>query len=151
MVATLLNTLHLSLQRNTRDQFKSEISLHVMTENELDHVQIRVLLLKGLDPLNADKAGCPDGMCLQVLDVTSEEMSKAVADLFPRFGICFRGLASRFHYLNLFEKIGKQNITVSIKSYFFNFGEILEFGAMLGNQKKGEKKRKQLSKSQREV
>lgn len=64
MVATLLNTLHLSLQRNTRDQFKSEISLHVMTENELDHVQIRVLLLKGLDPLNADKAGCPDGMCL---------------------------------------------------------------------------------------
>lgn len=78
-------------------------------------------------------------------------MSKAVADLFPRFGIFFRGLASRFHYLNLFEKIGKQNITVSIKSYFFNFGEILEFGAMLGNQKKGEKKRKQLSKSQREV
>lgn len=32
-----------------------------MTENELDHVQIRELLLRSLDPLNADKAGCPDG------------------------------------------------------------------------------------------
>lgn len=35
-----------------------------MTENELDHVQIRELLLRSLDPLKADKVGCPDGMDL---------------------------------------------------------------------------------------
>jgi len=59
----LLNTYFASpfTGKHRGDQFKSEISLHVMTENELDHVQIRELLLRSLDPLNADKAGCPDG------------------------------------------------------------------------------------------
>jgi len=65
-VAALLNAYFASLfiEKHRGDQFRSEISLQVMTENELDHVQIRELLLKSLNPLNADKACCPAGMNL---------------------------------------------------------------------------------------
>lgn len=93
-------------------QFKLEISLRVMTENELDYVQIKELLLKSLNPLKADKARWPDSMNLYVLGVTSKEINKTVADFC--FQICFRGLESRetSHYFICLKK--KQNVIMRI-------------------------------------
>lgn len=57
------------------------------------YVQIRELLLKSLNPLNADKVYCLDKTDLLVLESASEEISKGV--FFSCFEIWFRGFETR--------------------------------------------------------